>query len=158
MIFFNSVTKRTSYFCLARKLIWPLWSTHIFTQWGWLILFSLDFFFFFSLWAAPKLGKPTKLSLPNLWTSRIYSLRSKVPCWIWIRCIQLATHRNTFISPLILAMSTATRNSAQTSIYIILGQRFLETFTLLSHDNQDHTFLGDYIIPVLKQTRNLLHL
>ena len=30
----------TSYFCLARKLIWPLWSSHIFTQWGWLILFS----------------------------------------------------------------------------------------------------------------------
>ena len=29
---------------LARKLIWPLWSSHIFTQWGWLILFSPDHF------------------------------------------------------------------------------------------------------------------
>ena len=38
------VVERTSYFCLARKLIWPLWSTHIFTQWGWLNLFSLDNF------------------------------------------------------------------------------------------------------------------
>ena len=27
-----------------RKLIWPLWSSHIFTQWGWLILFSPDHF------------------------------------------------------------------------------------------------------------------
>ena len=26
------------------KLIWPLWSSHIFTQWGWLILFSSDHF------------------------------------------------------------------------------------------------------------------
>ena len=27
------VAERTSYFCLARKLIWRLWSSHIFTQW-----------------------------------------------------------------------------------------------------------------------------
>ena len=40
----NHVAERTSYFCLARKLIWPLWSSHIFTQWGWLILFSPDHF------------------------------------------------------------------------------------------------------------------
>ena len=38
------VAERTSYFCLARKLIWPLWSSHIFTQWGWLILFNPDHF------------------------------------------------------------------------------------------------------------------
>ena len=38
------VAERTSYFCLARKLIWPLWSSHIFTPWGWLILFSPDYF------------------------------------------------------------------------------------------------------------------
>ena len=31
------VAERNSYFCLARKLIWPLGSTHIFPQWGWLI-------------------------------------------------------------------------------------------------------------------------
>ena len=30
------VIERTSYFWLARKLIWPLWSSHIFTQWGYL--------------------------------------------------------------------------------------------------------------------------
>ena len=29
---------------MARKLIWLLWSSHIFTQWGWLILFSQDHF------------------------------------------------------------------------------------------------------------------
>ena len=38
------VAERTSYICLARKLIWPLWSSHIFIQWRWLILFSLDHF------------------------------------------------------------------------------------------------------------------
>ena len=38
------VAERTSYFCLARKLIWPLGSSHIFTQWGWLILLSPDHF------------------------------------------------------------------------------------------------------------------
>ena len=40
----KSVAERTSYFCLKRKLIWPLWSTHIFTQWEWLILFNPDHF------------------------------------------------------------------------------------------------------------------
>ena len=34
------VAERTSYFCLARKLI----SSHIFTQWGWIILFTQDHF------------------------------------------------------------------------------------------------------------------
>ena len=38
------VAERTLYFCLARKLTWPLGSTHIFTQWEWLILFNLDHF------------------------------------------------------------------------------------------------------------------
>ena len=40
----STVAERTSYFCLACKLIWPLWLSHIFTQWGWLILFSPDHF------------------------------------------------------------------------------------------------------------------
>ena len=40
----DSVTERTSYFCLAHKLIWPLWSSHIFTPWGWFILFGPDHF------------------------------------------------------------------------------------------------------------------
>ena len=43
-LYLASVAERTSYFCLACKLIWPLWSLHIFTQWGWLILFSPDHF------------------------------------------------------------------------------------------------------------------
>ena len=99
-------------------------------------------------------GKPS-----NLWTSWAYSLRPRVPSWIWIRCIQSVTHRNTFISPLTWAMSTAKRNSAQTSSYFIPGQHFLETFMLLSYNTQDHTFMGDYIIPILnQQTRPLLHL
>ena len=56
-------------------------------------------------------------------------------------------------------MSTATRNSAQTSSYFIPGQHFLETFMPLSYNNQDHTFMDDYMIPVLnQQTRPLLHL
>ena len=137
--------------------------------------------------AAPNWGKPAKLSLPqqlskwtdvltarslhsssittpwgkpsNLRTSQVYSLRLRVPSWIWIRCIQPATHRNTFISPLTLSMSTLTRNSPQTSSYFIPGQYFLETFMLLLYNNQDHTFIGDYIIPVLnQQTWPLLHL
>ena len=50
-----------SYFCLARKLIWPLGSTHIFTQWGWHILFSPVHFFR----ASPNWGKSAKHSLPQ---------------------------------------------------------------------------------------------
>ena len=63
------------------------------------------------------------------------------------------------MSPLTFAMSTATRNYAQTFSYFIPGQPFLETFMPLSYRNQDHTFMGDYIIPVLKeQTRLWLRL
>ena len=36
------------------------------------------------------------------------------------------------------------------------NQPFLETFMPLSYRNQDHTFMGDYIIPVLKQQTRLL--
>ncbi len=55
------------------------------------------------------------------------------------------------MSPLTFVMSTATRNCTQTSSYLIPGQHFLETFMPLSYNNQDNTFMGDYIIPVLKQ-------
>ena len=136
---------------MARNLIWPLGSTHIFTQWGLLILFIPDHFsgqhqigeslpntlFLRSFWK----GQTYLLSTPfisssittpwgkpsNLWISWAYSLRPTVPSWIWIRWIQYATHRNHFKSPPTLAMSTATQNSAQTSSYFILGQHFLET-------------------------------
>ena len=67
--------------------------------------------------------------------------------------------QNNFKSPLTLAISTATQNSAQTSSYFIPGQHFLEIFTLLSPNNQDHTFMDDDNVPILnQQTRLLLHL
>ena len=179
------VAERTSYFCLARKLIWPLWLTHIFTQWGWLILFIPDNFsgqhqigesppnYLFLrtfrklqtyLLSALFFSSSSSITIPwgktsNLWTSWVYTHRLRVPSWIWIRWIQYATHSNHFKSPPTLAMSTAMQNSAQTSSYFIPGQHFLETFTLLSPNDQDHTFMGDYIIPILnQQTRPLLHL
>ena len=139
---------------MARKLIWPLGLTHIFTQWGW--LFSPDHFsrqhqikesplnthflrtfpkgqtyllstLFISSIITTPWRKPS-----NLWTSWVYSHRPRVLSWIWIRWIQSASHRNNFTSPPTLAMSTATQNSAQTSSYFIPGQHFLETFMLLS--------------------------
>ena len=58
--------------------------------------------------------------------------------------------------PLTFAMSTAMRNFAQTSNYLIPGQHYLETFMLLSCSNQDHTFMGDYIISILNQQTQLL--
>ena len=60
------------------------------------------------------------------------------------------------MSPLTFAMSTATRKNAKTPSYLIPGQPSLETFMPLSYSNQDHTFMGDYIIPVLKQQTRLL--
>ena len=48
---------------MARKLIWPLWSSHIFTQWGWLILFNLDH--------SPRLHKNGE-SPPNYLFLRIF--------------------------------------------------------------------------------------
>ena len=134
----------------------------------------------------PNWGKPTKHTLPqnfskrtdvltvpflhssslstpwgktsNLWTSWVYSFRPRVPSWIWIRWIQSTSRRNNFTSPSTLAISTAMQNSAQTSSYFIPGQHFLEIFMLLSHNNQEHTFMSDYIIPVHnQQTQPLLH-
>ena len=60
------------------------------------------------------------------------------------------------MSPLTFAMSTVTGNSAQTSSYLIPGQLFWEIFMPLSYSDQDHTFMGDYIISVLKQQTRLL--
>ena len=60
------------------------------------------------------------------------------------------------MSPLTFVMSTATRNYAQTSSYLIPGQSFLEIFLPFSYSNKDRTFMGDYIIPVLKQQTQIL--
>ena len=174
------VAERTSYFCLAHKLIWPLWSSHIFTQWGWFIQFSPNHFswqhkngenppntLFLRIFLTGQthfLSSPSRSTTPcgkpsNLWTSWIYSLRPRVPSWTQIRCRESATHRNTFMPPLTFAMLTATHNSTQTSSYLNPGKHYQETFMPLPYNNQDHTFMGDYIFPVLKQqTQNLLHL
>ena len=104
----------------------------------------------FSSSITPPWGKPS-----NSWTPCVYSLRPRVPSWIWIRWIQSASHRNNFKSPSTLAMSTATQNTAS---HFIPGPHFLETFTFLSPNNQDHTFMDDDNVPVLnQQTRLLLH-
>ena len=39
---------------------------------------------------------------------------------------------------------------------LIPGQHYLETFMPFFYSNQDHTFMGDYFIPVLKQQTRLL--
>ena len=39
---YESVAERNLNFCLVRNLIWPLESSNIFTQSGWLIRFSLN--------------------------------------------------------------------------------------------------------------------
>ena len=104
--------------------------------------------------ASTQWGKPS-----NLWTPCVYSHWPRVLSWIRIRWIQYALHRNNSKSPSTLAMPTATQNIAPTSSHFIPGQHFLETFTLLSPNDQGHAFMGDYIIPVLnQQTLPLLHL
>ena len=55
-----SVAERTSNFCLARKLTWPLVSSDIFTQWGWLIPFCPDL-----SRAIQRRWKSANLSLPQ---------------------------------------------------------------------------------------------
>ena len=165
---FGSVAERTSYFCLARKLIWPLWSTHILTQWRWLILFIPDHFS-----GQHQIGEspPNYLFLRIFWTGLTYLLSAPfiaaalqhhpenrliygpLESTFLDQGFPVEYELNVFNLPhtgtLILAMSTATRNFAQTSSYFIPGQHFLETVMFLSHNIQDHTFTGDYIIPVL---------
>ena len=70
-IIYYVVAERTLYFCLARKLIWLLWLSHIFTQWGWLILFSPDHFP-----GQHKNGEspPNYLFLRTFWAGRAYFL------------------------------------------------------------------------------------
>ena len=77
--------------------------------------------------ALTQWGKPS-----NLWTPCVYSLRPRVPSWIWIRWIQYTTRRNNFWSPPVLAMLTAMQNSAPTPSYFTSGHHFLETFLLFS--------------------------
>ena len=169
-----SVAERTSYFFLARKLIWSL-SRHTFSPNEDDLSYSVRIVFLDN----KKWWKPAKHNLPqnlwrttnalsvrsfhssrstiswekpsSLWTSWVYSLRPRVPRWTRIRCLESATHSNTFMSPLTFAMFTATRKITQTFSNIIPEQHYLETFMALPYSNQDHTFMGDYIIPVLKQ-------
>ena len=81
----------------------------------------------FSCSITPPRGKPS-----NLWTPCTYSLRPRVPSWIWMRWIQSALHRNNSKSPSTMAMSIATQNTAPTASHFIPGQHFLKTFTFLS--------------------------
>ena len=139
------VAERTSYFCLARKSIWPLWSSHIFTQWGWLILFSPDHFP-----GQHKNGEslPNYLFLRTFREGRTYFLSAPFIAAVaqhheetflingTLESTLLdqgftveqeldarnPSHRDTFMPPLTFAMSTATRNHAQTSSYHIPGQ------------------------------------
>ena len=113
-----SVAERISYFCLSRNVIRPLGSTYFHPirmtypihpgpsfraaeigeatkhtpsfsellhsgQMSYCLLFNS------SSSITPPWGK-----LSNLWTPCVYSLRPRVPSWIWIRQIQYATHRN----------------------------------------------------------------
>ena len=64
-------------------------------------------------------GKPS-----NLWDLWVSPFRPKGPSWIWIRCNNSATYRNTFISPLTFAMSTATCKSLRHSATSFLDNIF----------------------------------
>ena len=180
--FKSIVAERISYVCLAHNLIWPLGSTHIFTQSGWLILFSPNHFpgqhqigekplntlflrsfrtgqtyLLFALFISSRIttqwGKPS-----NLWTSWVYSLRPRVPSWIWIRWIQSASHRNNFKSPPKLAMSTALQKF-RSDIQLLHPWATFSGDMLIFPNNQDHTFMDDDNVPALnQQTRLLLHL
>ena len=174
--------ERTSNFCLARKSTWPLISSDIFTQWGWLIHSARNIpgqfkdgerepiYHFLRTFRA---GRTYFLSAPFIAAESQYHEESRLTYGPFestlleqgfqveheLDACNSPLTRNTFMSPQIFTMSTATRNYAQTSNYLIPGQPLLETFMPLSYSNQDHTFMGDYIIPVLKhQTWLLLRL
>ena len=94
-------------------------------------------------------GKPS-----NLQTSWVYSYWPRVSSWKGVRWIQYTTHRNT-----IIFASNLSYIYLDASSYFIPGQHFLETFALLSPNDQDPTFMDDHNVPVLnQQTRLLLHL
>ena len=65
-----------------------------------------------------------RLRCKILWTTFVYSLRPRVPSWIWIRWTQYVTHRNNFESPPVLAMSTAMQNSLRRLATSYLGNIF----------------------------------
>ena len=134
------VAERTSYFCLARKLIWPLWLSHIFTQWGWLIPFSPDHFprqhensesppnylFLRTFWA----GRMYFLSVPFIAAESQHHSESHLIYGPFESTLldqgfpvehELYAYRNTFMSPLTFALSTAMRNYTQTPSYLIPG-------------------------------------
>ena len=146
---------------------------HIFTQSGWLILFSPyhlsgqhqieesrqtlslpqkdkrnDCPLSSIAAAAPPWGKPS-----NLWTPCVYSLRPSVPSWIWIRWIQYATHRNSIGD---VDCDAKFRSDIQLLHHWVT---FSGDIHASPRNNKNHKLMGDYNVPVLnQQTRLLLHL
>ena len=97
-----------------------------------------------------------RMSTPWGKPSSLWTFRPKVPSWIWIRCIYYATYRNTFMLHLTFAMSSATRNFAQTFGYFIPPNSVGDHHSSLSHCYRT-TLMADCIIPVLIQLQNLCY-
>ena len=172
--FLVSVAERTSYFCLARKLIWPLWSSHIFTQWGWLILLYPDHFpgqhkngespLNYLFLRTFREGRTYFLSAPFIAAEAQHHEESRL---IYGPLASTLLDQGFPVEHELDAFSPPLTGTPLRRVKLLLcpqrreipGQYFPETFMPLSYSNQDHTFMGDYIIPVLnQQTWLLLHL
>ena len=137
MLAIQSVAERTSNFCLVGKLTWPLVSSDIFTQWGWLILFD------------PDLSR----AIQRRWKSANLSLSQNLSSWM-----------DVFLSA---PLSTATRHREDGAVWFMdpLGLPFWTqgfpveneldelipplTFQLL---HSRTTFSGDLHTSLLQQT------
>ena len=162
---------------MPRNLIRPLGSTHIFTQSGWLILLFRIIFPGSTNWGTRQTlplfqnffvqdrGNDCPLSwiaatpppwgkLSNLWAPCVYSLRPRVPSWIWIRWIQYATHRKNYWSrPLCrLRCKILLRHLATSSLGNIFWRH--SRFSPKQPEPQTH---GDYNIPVLNQQHDFCY-
>ena len=99
-------------------------------------------------------GKPS-----NLWTPWGYSLRPRVPSWIWIRLNSIRlTQEQLYVTSKIVYVDCDAKFCSD-----IQQLHPKATFSGNIHASppktQEHTLMGDYIIPVLnQQTRLLLHL
>ena len=87
----------------------------------------------------------------NLWTSWVYSLRPRVPSWIWSRWIQSASHRNNFTSPPNFGYVDCDAKSHSDIQLLHPWATFSGDIHTSPTNNQDHTFMGDYIILVFNQ-------